>query len=571
MKKNFTRKIEYLLFTVLVLAVITFIFTPFTGDLKVLFAGSNQADYIEGGWIKKSFQVWDLKGELYRFFLYCIYKIATKITDFSSYHYEVAANSLFGLAAFLSLVLTSVIAFDRDNRNMRIHSILIMGIALFASLGMSHIQAEMICVEKLLFASAIYLNSKKREKGRKIKLLIAGGIIGTMFFYKSVIILMSLSFVSAAMLMNDRLGYRLSLKELVIIAGGAFLLLLMVSAIILFVNPSEFQNMLDASIYQNTIFNDTVSLSRTIKSFTERFMYSLIAFPVISVGFSAALLNLVDSIRKRKFVLLFFQAVLWGLPAIIIILANCYFDYHFYLFTFSGLVELFRFKKNPKHIQDTGLYALFYFLFIAFFYIMVKTGRFSYSQRMWRKIEAVLVIAVVFAAAFLKEEKAGRIIDLSVLLSLSIYLSFISCLSDNFFENIKCDKYSYDNIEILETIDKDESILYLDDGMGAYMIKNKSYLKEFYPLPIQRIYEGSGNEDLESHVKALDRALNYSGKYISVYEKWIFSEGKNMELQKKISDEYHYLGDVKRWSMNPDIFLLPQQSSACLRIYERNK
>ncbi len=57
-------KIEIFLILIFLISFLTFVFTPFTGDLKVLLAGSNQADYLFGNWIEKSFRNWDLKGEL---------------------------------------------------------------------------------------------------------------------------------------------------------------------------------------------------------------------------------------------------------------------------------------------------------------------------------------------------------------------------------------------------------------------------------------------------------------------------------------------------------------------------
>lgn len=570
-ERKFANWIGVIAVVIFVVTAITFIFTPLNVDLKVLFAGSDQADKLNGNWIYNAFSVWDLKGVLYRLFLYIMYKFVTPFTGFSNYTYEVVTNLFFVIGTFVILAIAVLLGIGKSDKQKVIIYVMLGCSAIFASLGSSHIQAEMICVIKLLLAFGIYVNTKRNDKYTYIKLWIAGFIIGTMFFYKSVIILMSVAYISAIMIYNEKKKYKLLLKEFFTIVCGAICTLILVCLVIYKISPGEFQNMLDASVYQHTLFSSNgFSITDVMARFSFGFVNSLLIYPVVLIGFIFALNAIIFAIYSKDYMRIFYRIVTWGIPAIIIILANTYFPYHFFLFVFSGVIEMLLFDWTRYKAANKKKDLLFFVLILTMGFGVIKIADWPYSKWHYILLCGIFVLFVFVNAIFNKKLFFEINILMPILIGATIYVSYVSVFSDNFMGNIKCNKKMYEtNKEILAEINDSEMVMYLDDGFGAYMITNKSYLEEHYPLPIQRIYEESEHENLECHIRTLEKALAYDGKYISVYEKWIFGENKNIALQKKISEEYEEIGKLNRWVIESDIFLFPSNKDNYFIIYQK--
>ncbi len=568
-KWNIIRAVSIIFFLI---TAISFIFTPFTGDLHVLFAGSKQADYFGKNWLYNAFSVWDLKGQLYRLFLYILYKIATLFSTFSTYSYEVITNLIFAIGVLLVMWVSILFCFCILEKRKKLIYVLLGCSAIFASVGMSHIQAEMICVLKLILALAIYVNAKVKEKNKSIKLLLSGMIIGSMFFYKSIIILMSISFVGVIMLYNRKIGSKMSIKDFFALVIGAVITIAFVSGVIFIVNPSEFQNMANAAVYQNTLLSGNhVSIRSIIYNFGCGFMISLYNYPVVLVGFIVAIDSLVQDLRVKQWKMVFLRVGTWLIPVIIVALANCYFQYHYFLFVFVSLVEIIMHdwtKYAPANVKSEIIVAV---CVLVLAYLIIKVFNWPYNQKLF------CVCVALFIALFFVNEVTFRKylfeinVFLPLLIGMTIYICYMSVFSDNFIGNIECNSllYTNDNRNVLSQIDDDETVMYLDDGTGAYLIQNKSYLNEYYPLPIQRIYEGSKYEELESHTRALNKALDFNGRYVCVYAEWMFGESKNVLLQEKIKKEYNEMGRIKVWSMDPNIFNIPSDQEKYFILYRR--
>lgn len=80
-------------------------------------------------------------------------------------------------------------------------------------------------------------------------------------------------------------------------------------------------------------------------------------------------------------------------------------------------------------------------------------------------------------------------------------------------------------------------ILFLTSGKASYFIKTKSYLRQTYPLSLQRVDVNPAIKKTKSYHTALNRSLNYSGDYIIIDREWF-----NLEiihtLDDKIKAEY---------------------------------
>ncbi len=84
-----------------------------------------------------------------------------------------------------------------------------------------------------------------------------------------------------------------------------------------------------------------------------------------------------------------------------------------------------------------------------------------------------------------------------------------------------------------------DSVMYLDCGIGAFMFSNKSYLKYFYPLPLERIKATDEFAQTTTYKETKKKAMEYSGEYIVLQEAWFCVHGNNMDILEKIKKEYY--------------------------------
>ena len=485
-RQNFMRWCVYI-FTVLSLA--GFLFTPMTGDLKVFFSGANQADFISKNLVVGAYQEWELKGVFSRLLIYAMYKLITLFAPFSSYEFEVAANFIYIILILGVLWVSLRLIFGKTEKQSILLKVALISICFFSTHAGCHMQVEMSCTLLIMLAFSLYVNVIKNENNGKWKLFVAGGLIGATFFFKSVLILLSVSVVAAIgiwMIYNE---YEFSVKRLCIVISGSIAVIVVNLGLILLLNPSELQSMVDASAFQSTLFSTNVSVKNVILSFGYNCLKYSWFIPVMPVGILAFVCNLFSEIRCKKWKLILLHIVMWLMPFLFVVLSNKYFVYHFAAFVFPSVIEL--------------------------------------------------------AELFLRKSKIeSMIIQVGILFVVVKYMLYMSVFSTNFREYINMTREVFENRnELFSQLDIDESelFLYLDDGNGSYLVGNESYLKYYYPLPLQRLGEDS---TLECYTSSLEKVLNYEGKYISVYEKWFFGE-KNSKIKEKIEQEYKYIGSYE--------------------------
>jgi hypothetical protein len=266
---------------------------------------------------------------------------------------------------------------------------------------------------------------------------------------------------------------------------------------------------------------------------------------------------------------------MWGVPALIVVLANNYFPYHYYIFVFPALIEIIccdnmRLFKISEERRLNYFFGGCFFA-VVLFYLFVRLTNIEILQSKWILTFAVLIIAEAIYIVLSHNLKIIIAFGIPLVLSSGIYITYMSIGSEFVMDNIKYDIDSYKDAEIVFEMDRNQECMYLDAGYGAYMLGLKSYLNEYYPLPIQRIYEGSEYENRECHVRVLEKALSYKGKYLTVYEEWFFSDNRNNMLKEMIADNYHIIGTTLQWTMEYDIFLKPQKGNRLLKIYEKNE
>ncbi len=86
-------------------------------------------------------------------------------------------------------------------------------------------------------------------------------------------------------------------------------------------------------------------------------------------------------------------------------------------------------------------------------------------------------------------------------------------------------------------LSRQESMLFLSDGVPNYVIRCPSYLKYFYPHPLQRLRFNAALASTDLHREQLAEALAYRGRYVLVEPEW-FDLTLLPELEHKLDAEY---------------------------------
>lgn len=477
------------------LSVYNFVVTPIVSDLCVFLSGANQANYINKNLVIGSYKQWKLKGYLNRLMVYLLYKITTFISEYPSFHFGMVCSIVYLIMVFCIILLSVNLITDTHNRYKK----LIFAELIFLSLVMTwaecHVQAEMSGTVILILAIALYYHVAKKglvfSKRDVVKLLLAGVLIGAIFYFKSVMLLMSVSVVAGVCLL---LGEKkaLSMKRLCIVVLGSAMEISFNAILLVVINPGEFQDMLDTSLFQRPFWDSNATVISAVKTLVSSYAQYGILIPVLRIGIICLLLNIIYYVRVKNYLDILCDVILWLMPFLFIFLTNKYFVYHYLAFVFPCLMEAIILLKRKSRADK-------------------------------------VIFCSLFAAVCLRYH-----IDMGV-------------FTENIQNYIATDKKTYAyNKEFFdsEKIDRDDMCMYLDDGVGSYYMGNKSYLKYYFPLPLQRLND---KMDIKCRAETLERAMSYDGRYILVYEHWFFDLGYNDEIRKRINSEYRYIGSFKRY------------------------
>ena len=419
-----------------------------------------------------------------------LYKLITPFIPFSSYEFEIVANFLYSIFVLIIIWLSLRLYFGKiDLKNMVLRTALV-AICFFTTSAWCHMQTEMSCTLLIMLAYSLWVNVIKNEEAGKWKLFVAGVLIGSTFFFKSILILLSVSVVAAIGIYNIYNNYKFSAKRFWIVVLGSISILVVNMGLILLINPLEIQSMVDASAFQSTLFSTRVSLKTIVRTFCCNILRYSFYIPVMAVGILAFVCNFIRSVKRKEWKLTLFHSVMWLMPFFIVILSDKYYGYHFITFVFPSIIEIVKVFHRKSQVESCVMYI------------------------------STLGVGV-------------------------IYIFLMSIFSNNFREYIDITQEVLENNEEtfnLLNIDKSAMFLYLDDGKGSYFVGNESYLSYYYPLPLRRLDEES---TLECYTSSMEKVLNYDGKYISVYENWFFKDGSNTKIRTWLENEYEYIGSYK--------------------------
>ena len=163
-----------------------------------------------------------------------------------------------------------------------------------------------------------------------------------------------------------------------------------------------------------------------------------------------------------------------------------------------------------------------------------------------------------------------------VMVASFVYLFFLSAFSYNVvIANIKYEEVRKQNIQNNSQYGRQlgqGKILYLDAGSGAFQLGNRSFLRYFYPLPIERIEEGTPFTKTTTFVETKNKILGYQGEYLTLSSNWFFMY-PHPEIKKYISENYEKcsLESSTLCTYSWNIFSLTPYKVSNLVVYKRKK
>lgn len=501
------------LIIVWIFVVMSFLTTQLTFDFIVFWAYARQVNDSPFSGIAALVDIWELKGLLFKTIIFADYKITTLFSnDYSLYCQFI--YKFFGLFTFLSLLALTI----RIVPNKYLIGVnrwiffLISSVLLLTVHFSSHLQAEMWAVLFLLFAFSLYLHDKVWYK------VIAAIILSLTFFLKSPIPLLGGSLLFGVMLVKKQ-----TIKESIRDAWPfaltfAVFLCTSLSLIEVFF-PQEIIDIWDASYYQHTLFHDGGYKGAIISLLSGLVVDGIIYNLPCSLGLLFAFLLIYKWWKEKKLRQCILLVLVWIFPLIYITISNRFFAYHYYLIVFPSLITLYLFyKERQKYTVGKIVYSIVVGAYLCFYVV---------------GLSSIAPSNLLHKSHYTEQWKVNKETQ-------NIY---IGCKLDS------------------------KDVLFLDGGQGAFVFNNKSYLRYFYPLPLQRVSDDDPFTQTDTYKKVKSKVLAYHGEYLTLAEEWFFMNG-NEDIKNKILQEYE-IYKVIRFPQFPWTLFSSEKSTFALSLYKR--
>ena len=493
------RKHTFVLFFVWLIVIISFITTQLTNDFFVFWAyGRSVTNSTETGF-GSLIDVWELKGLLFRAYIYAEYIVTAVFFPHFDIYGQIVYKSV-GLVPYLMILALSTYLLPGKYVGGIIKKkdcFFISSILLLAVHFASHFQPEMWGVLLLIFSFTLYLH-----EGRTVKIL-SGIIFSLTFYLKSPIPLLGGSLVFAAMILK-RQNMKKMIKDVVPFAITTVLFLSITLCLLLRYYPQEMDDIWNASYYQHTLFHSYRNIFSSCLSLFREGIKTILYNPISLVGIVSFILLETKWFRDKTLLNALGLIMVWLFPLIYIIISNCFFVYHYYLLAFSAILSLLILHNNRLEIKRSIIVPSFMF-FVVYY---------------------MLTLSSVSPTNLYEREK------------------YADC-QKNLLEK--------EGIHVGCTLGEGE-IMYLDAGMGAFFFENRSYLRYFYPLPLQRTKSTDEFVNMQTYKTIKKQALSYKGEYITLDKKWFLKNGNNNDVYEKITKEYNLYKQLVYSSYSWELF-----------------
>ncbi len=578
------RALWYLIYAcgllIIIAAIYSFCITPFSSDLRVFMAASSQSKYQISTGVLAAIESWELKGIANRLLMFFIYSISNLLAGFNNkIAFQIVCKAIYALGTIAIIAVTVSLVKKKFGFGTKTGFLCFIAICMtvFSCSPGTHLQAEMTAYILLLLATAFLLH------GNNLFSIAAGFVLATLFFFKSIFVLLSICAFIFAFFIKKRLNHSGFLRPGIISYLCSLTGLLL---IVFLVYPQEFTDMADAARFQNTLlsFNSNRSLISIISGFEDGLIKSITMIPAIIAGVSMAVISSVRYVKRKEWQELLLLLIIWMFPIMIIVLSNLYVEYHYInlLFPSCSTGIIFILDSNFKSggpVKKVYSYSFLIFAALAFFVFcifLVKPWEFLNYSTYRMAFYSILVMSVF--SVLLSHHRAMRMIAITSVLSMMLFTwGYVQSFAGPYYRNmVRTEKIvtqtndAFVNSYISQI--NGQKILYLDAGLAAFYVDQPSYSRYFFNLPLQRWTNGDAWECQKAQY---DLIMNYSGKHI-LYHDWM-DLSKYPEIKNKIETEYRLVENTGLVSYgapwNPFNLLDSRQTGTqiSIRLYTRNE
>lgn len=467
-------------FLLILISFIVSVLTPFSSDVLVSLGAAFQADYF-GNFPKNVYLSWNLRGIGYKYFMYILIKCFGFINSYSHsifpYLVRIVYYSFFIFISYLSI--RELRPFFKEIGVDSKLVFLVFTLSILTTSQHLSLQAEEIAVFLTLVMTAFTFSKKKLLN------YLSGFILLLLLSLKAVTIV----FGGFPFLLTILFFSKYKEKAIRFIISNSVFLVLGVLFYI-FVIPNEISDILMAAKFQDSSrFKATTPLLAGYY-----FFYAALYMPIIFMGLITAVLNLFSFYKnKQNLILLILFTII---PIFVVTLQHKWFSYHYSIFIPFSVISIFVFLYGRKKIK------------------------------MNLKINSIIIL--YFAAYLLIQFLPYQIFPAK-----DKKFNFIYYTQEYYKKRQEVGEYLHNNY----SSKKYSAVLYLTDGAVNYFYREKSYLRYFYPLPLQRAKDFPELKNETIYNETLKKVLNYNEDLIVLQSNWFLLE-VYPELKEKIENNY---------------------------------
>lgn len=539
---NMSVRQRIVLSAILVFMMITNLLQPFATDVLVTMAAAFQADFY-GNFPQNVYHSWSLRGIGDKYTNYIVYKIAALFVSPTDYKTFTIAAKIVYHSFFLGISALFFRLLQQKLAQIRWHWIDAYLVFLFAILTLYKInimQAEETAIFFTLGMVSFTLSENKWLN------YFSGIFLFLLLACKAVTI--AYAAYPALLILYFYHQMKPQFRRFVISNSAA---LVLSGIFYFFVIPQEVADITNATKFQDSFgisFNNVIILIGDL-------ITSARIIPVITVGYGTLVLLLLHFLKKRQqpvkkiwvFLLSLFPFVAYfilGVVHIYILFAS---------FVFVGLLFF-----DYRHWRQLAFLLLLAAIPSAVVLVQARFWGYHYMAFV------PFALIVIYLAHYQLKWPAIRYFSYALPFFIWLYITFVPNPAGNlqFQQN-----YVEEMADVCQKADEEfqlsdeEEILYLGFGHQCFFIHAKSYLRYYYPLPLERAQKNETIRTLDVYAKTLEKTLNYTGDYILIEPYW-FGYQLFPELHEKIDAEYTEVFLYK----NPDN---PRSSLQVLQRHEK--
>lgn len=548
-----------ILYTVWCIVMIMFFTIHLTGDFQCFISWARQTHNSSSTGIASLSETWELKGLFLRSIFLLLYNLSALFFNDVTLEFQYVFK-LFGLL-FLNIIIAAAVYFFPkryipDNFSKK-QIFCICGILLFSVHFASHLQAEFIAVPILLFATSLYLNDSLYLK------IVAGILVGLTFFLKSPIPIMGGSLMAISMMLKKS-SFKDELLSILPLGIGMVVFIFGGIVFLHHVSPQEIKDMIDASVFQHTLLSSPISFKSLIINFIRfTYFYSLNYWynPLVITP----ILAIVISLAKREYRIFVLLSLALFFPMAYVVLSNCYFVYHYYLFAYISIIAFCYLLSVNSYSTISGLRLFVLVLITSIIAFLVNPIIYKVE------ISGKLLVCIIILSTLLSAHRMMRHYSMYIIFCMTTFSYWINSSSlsaSNIRAVCEYEKLLKENPNYGHKLGKDP-ILYLDSGGASFYLTNKSYLRYTYPLPIQRTDETCSNfVENDTYKVTRNNISQYKYDYLLLDKKWFFSyrhDWISSFIEHNYSKEYEL--NCPSWSWN--LFCFSQLSDCKIELFRR--